>query len=94
MTGMDDGASGRNSAASGSGPTGRGPVRPPVSPTELAGFGVQFVVAVLLFLYLGRWLDGKLHTAPLLLIVGAFVGAAASFYSLIHKLTRKPGGKT
>lgn len=93
MTGMDHGASGRTSAASGSGPTGRGPVRPPVSPTELAGFGVQFVVSVLLFLYLGRWLDGKLHTAPLLLILGAFVGAGAAFFSLYRKLTGKPGGR-
>jgi F0F1-type ATP synthase assembly protein I len=59
---------------------------------ELAGFGVQFVASVLLFLYAGRWLDARLHTAPLCLILGAFLGAAAAFYSLIRKLTGKGRG--
>jgi F0F1-type ATP synthase assembly protein I len=38
------------------------------------------------FLYLGQWLDRKLGTAPWLLIVGVFVGAGASFYSMYRKL--------
>jgi F0F1-type ATP synthase assembly protein I len=65
-----------------------------VSPTELAGFGVQFVVSVLLFLYLGRWLDGKLGSSPLLLILGAFVGAGAAFYSLYRKLAGRGGRRS
>jgi F0F1-type ATP synthase assembly protein I len=49
----------------------------------------------LLFLWIGKWLDGKLGTAPWLLIVGAFVGAAAGFYSLYRKVMADPnfGGK-
>ena len=30
----------------------------------LAGMGVQFLVAILLFLFLGKWLDARLGTAP------------------------------
>lgn len=84
MKGKDDGASERDGSPRAGRPT-------PVSPTELAGFGVQFVVSVLLFIWLGRWLDARLHTAPLLLILGAFVGAGAAFFSLYRKLTR--GGR-
>jgi F0F1-type ATP synthase assembly protein I len=47
---------------------------------------MTFVVAILGGLYLGQWLDRKLGTAPWLLIVGVFVGAGASFYSIYTKL--------
>ena len=56
------------------------------SPATFAGAGVQFVVSILLFLYLGKWLDGKLGTAPWLLMAGVFVGAAAGFYSFYVKI--------
>ena len=62
----------------------------PPSGLEFAGLGIQFVVAILLFLYLGKWLDGKLGTAPWLLILGVFVGAGGGFYSMYRKLTRPP----
>jgi ATP synthase protein I len=65
-------------------PEERGP-----SAATYAGLGFQFVGAILLFLYLGRWLDGKLGTTPWLLIVGVFVGAGAAFYSLYRKLMRE-----
>jgi ATP synthase protein I len=53
---------------------------------QLAGHGMTFVVAVLGGLYLGQWLDRRLGTDPWLLIVGVFVGAGASFYSMYSKL--------
>jgi F0F1-type ATP synthase assembly protein I len=75
------------------------PVRPPgsapdstgageggTSAGQFAGHGLTFVVAILGGLYLGQWLDRKLGTAPWLLIVGVFVGAGASFYSMYSKL--------
>ena len=34
----------------------------------------------------GEWLDKKLGTAPWLLIVGVFLGAGLSFYSIYQKL--------
>jgi ATP synthase protein I len=54
-----------------------------------AGLGFQFLGAILVFLYLGRWLDARLGTAPWLLIVGVFVGAGAGFYSLYRKLMKE-----
>lgn len=51
-----------------------------------AGFGMQFVVALLLFLYLGQWADRRLGTSPVFLLVGVFVGAGGSFYAMYRKL--------
>lgn len=56
------------------------------TPASFAGAGVQFVASILLFLYIGKWLDGKLGTAPWLLVAGVFVGAAAGFYSFYLKI--------
>ena len=54
---------------------------------SFAGLGLQFVVTILVFLYLGEWLDRKLGTAPWLLLLGVFIGAAGGFYSLYRALT-------
>lgn len=50
--------------------------------------GVEFVAAILLCLFVGRWLDGKLGTFPLLMLTGAFLGAAAGFYHLFRTVLR------
>ncbi|MBV6520688.1 MAG: hypothetical protein MNPFHGCM_00806 [Gemmatimonadaceae bacterium] len=50
------------------------------------GLGLQFALSILLFLYLGQWIDRKLGTAPLFLILGVFVGAGAAFYSMYRTL--------
>jgi F0F1-type ATP synthase assembly protein I len=55
------------------------------SSSELAGMGVQFVVAILLCLFVGKWLDSRLGTAPWLLILGVFAGAAASTVAMYRK---------
>jgi hypothetical protein len=52
----------------------------------LAGMGVQFVAAILLFLFAGKWLDSKLGTSPWLLIAGVFIGAGASMYSMYRRV--------
>lgn len=57
-----------------------------ISPSHFAGLGLQFAVSILVFLYIGQWLDRKLGTAPWLLIVGVFLGAGLSFYSMYRKL--------
>ncbi|MEP7065625.1 MAG: AtpZ/AtpI family protein [Gemmatimonadota bacterium] len=56
------------------------------SPASFAGAGVQFVISILLFLYVGKWLDRKLGTAPWLLMLGVFVGAGAGFYSFYRRI--------
>jgi F0F1-type ATP synthase assembly protein I len=58
-----------------------------VTAAELAGVGVQFALAIVLFLFVGQWLDRRLGTAPVLLILGVFAGAGGGFYSMYRKLT-------
>lgn len=57
---------------------------------EMAGVGLQFAGAILLFLFAGRWLDERLGTAPWLLLLGVLVGAVAGFYSLYRQLVIVP----
>lgn len=70
----------------GGGPPGNGHPEEGFSVSEFAGVGIQFAVSILVFLYVGQWLDRKLGTAPWLLIIGVFLGAGASFYSMYRKL--------
>ena len=51
-----------------------------------AGLGLQLTLSILLFLYAGQWLDRRLGTAPVFLIIGVFVGAGAGFYAIYRKL--------
>jgi ATP synthase protein I len=75
-------------------PQGKKPDRKPIpGAMEYAGAGLQFALGILLFLYLGQWLDGKLGTAPWLTILGVFVGFGASFYAIVSRLGRKDGPK-
>jgi F0F1-type ATP synthase assembly protein I len=48
--------------------------------------GVQFVVAILLFLFLGKWLDSRLGTGPWLMILGVFSGAGASMFAMYRRV--------
>lgn len=57
---------------------------------EYMGYGLTWALSTLLFLMLGWWLDGKLGTTPLLMILGAFVGAGAGFYSLYYHVVVEP----
>lgn len=77
------------------GPQGKRVLPEGPSPARFAGFGIQLLLTILLFLYLGRWLDGKFGTAPFLLIAGVFVGAAAGFYAMVKALSaeRETGDK-
>ncbi|MFN8570755.1 MAG: AtpZ/AtpI family protein [Gemmatimonadaceae bacterium] len=53
-----------------------------------AGLGLQFALAILLFLYAGQWVDKRLGTSPAFLVIGVFVGAGAAFYSMYRTLMR------
>ena len=52
----------------------------------LAGAGIQFAISILLFLYVGQWLDRRLGWAPWGTLVGVFIGAAAGFTSIYRRL--------
>ena len=58
------------------------------SPSEFAGLGLQFVIAILGGLYAGQWLDRKLGSAPWFLVIGVFLGAGLSFYGMYSKLMK------
>jgi F0F1-type ATP synthase assembly protein I len=51
-----------------------------------AGLGLQFAISILVFLYVGQWLDGRFGTKPVFLYLGVFVGAGAAFYSMYRSL--------
>lgn len=48
--------------------------------------GLQFAISILLCLFIGWWVDGKLGTTPLFLLIGTFFGAGAGLYSLYKGL--------
>jgi F0F1-type ATP synthase assembly protein I len=50
-------------------------------------FGLQFAIGIILFLYIGKWIDSRLGTAPVGLVTGVFIGAAGSFYLFYRRLT-------
>ena len=58
------------------------------SPWALAGLGMQFFAAILLFVYAGNWLDRRFHSSPLFLMSGLFVGGGGVFYAGYRRLMR------
>lgn len=71
-------------------PLRKGPPKGGLPAGDMMGVGLQFAASILLFLFVGMWLDGKLGTAPWLLIVGVFVGGSAGFYSMYRRLVIEP----
>ncbi len=53
---------------------------------QYTGYGLAWALSTLGFLFGGWWLDGKTGTAPLFMILGAFVGGGAGFYSLYRHI--------
>ena len=58
--------------------------------TRLAGVGTQLVVSTLLGFALGRWLDGKLGTRPVLTIIFVLLGLAAGYLNA-YRTVKKVG---
>ncbi len=50
--------------------------------------GLRFAAAATLFGLLGYWVDGKLHTTPMFLIIGVMLGAAGGFVNIYRTVTR------
>lgn len=47
------------------------------------GLGTQLAATIVLMFFLGRWLDQKLGTYPLLIIVFSLMGGFAGIYNFI-----------
>lgn len=63
------------------------------SPWVLAGLGMQFFVALVLFAYAGAWLDRRFGSSPLWLMIGVFVGGGGTFYLTYRRLMGPGDGK-
>lgn len=57
------------------------------------GLGIEFAASLLLFIFLGRYLDGKYGTEPWLTVSGAAVGFAAGFYGMFRSLGGLSGNR-
>ncbi len=71
------------------GPNPPSPGEETPSPWALAGLGMQFFVAVLLFVYAGNWMDARFGTSPLFLLTGVIGGGGGTFYLSYRRLMRK-----
>ena len=58
-----------------------------LSGADFAGVGMQFAVAIIVFLFAGQWLDKRVGTNGLFTIAGVFVGGGAAFYNMYRKIT-------
>lgn len=59
----------------------------PLNVGSFAGAGLQFAASIVIFLFLGQWIDRKLNTSPIFLLAGVFLGGGAAFYSMYRKLS-------
>ena len=57
-----------------------------VSGSQFAGIGVQFALSILIFAFAGVWLDERLGTSPLFVLVLVLGGAGLGFWSMVRKL--------
>ena len=57
-------------------------------PLRYAGLGIQLAASILLFVFLGRWLDEKTGMSPLFTLLGAFLGFGGTMWSLIRQLNK------
>ena len=64
-----------------------------VNAAQYLGYGLTWVMSTGLFLTGGWFVDRWLGTMPLFLIIGAFVGAGAGFYSLYYHMVIEPRRK-
>ena len=61
--------------------------RPPgVPPSELAGLGLALGLTIAAFALGGNWLDGRLGTRPLFVLLGVFLGFGGGFWSMYSRL--------
>lgn len=55
---------------------------------KMSSVGIELAVSVLLGLFVGRWLDGKLGTSPWLMIVLLCLGFTAGLRSIIRTMDK------
>ncbi len=56
-------------------------IKPDSKTLQYSGLGISLVATILVFLFAGMWLDGKLGTSPWLTLVLTLIGFGGGFYS-------------
>ncbi|MDH4128416.1 MAG: AtpZ/AtpI family protein [Spirochaetota bacterium] len=51
-------------------------------------YGIQFVIIIFMFLGIGYWIDKKLETTPLFIIIFVFIGFGIALYTLIKSVNQ------
>lgn len=60
------------------------------------GLGLQLAVGVIVFYFLGTWVDGKFHTSPWLMLTCVMIGVVGGlirFVKTVNELTKKESTK-
>jgi F0F1-type ATP synthase assembly protein I len=57
-----------------------------MSGSEFAGIGVHFAVTIVVFAFLGIWLDKKLGTSPWMVLVMVLGGSGLGFWSMVRRI--------
>jgi F0F1-type ATP synthase assembly protein I len=47
------------------------------------GLGTQLAATIILMFFLGRWLDSKFNSTPLMILICSFLGGFAGIYNFI-----------
>ncbi len=58
----------------------------------ISQIGISMVVPIIMSLYIGKWLDDRLGTAPIFLFVFIIIGISSAFMS-VFKLTQRQFGQ-
>ena len=64
-----------------------------VAALRLIGVGFFIGGSIVLGVFAGRWLDSRLNTEPILVIVGLILGIAIAFYGVYQMLLPLIGNK-
>ena len=55
---------------------------------KYSGLGIQMVASMLISLYIGKWIGGKLNMDQFGSLIGIFFGLSASLYNLIKQIQK------
>ena len=58
-----------------------------LSGADFAGLGIQFAAVIVVFVFLGQWLDRRFGDTGMFTIAAVFVGAAGAFFSMYRKIS-------
>ncbi|MCA9406985.1 MAG: AtpZ/AtpI family protein [Candidatus Omnitrophica bacterium] len=59
---------------------------------QYSGLGIQLAATIVIFFFIGYWLDGVFDTKPILMLIFTFLGFGGAFYNFfltIQELSKK-----